>query len=56
MAKAKSRTILVRLLSTVGTGYAYVARRPRVAERKLAFMKYDPRAGRHVLFTEAKMK
>ncbi|CDR47300.1 RHTO0S14e01904g1_1 [Rhodotorula toruloides] len=56
MAKAKSRTILVRLLSTVGTGYSYVARRPRVAERKLAFMKYDPRAGRHVLFTEAKMK
>ncbi|BGP12243.1 hypothetical protein JCM10213v2_000156 [Rhodosporidiobolus nylandii] len=56
MAKAKSRLVVVRLLSTVGTGFSYIARRPRTAEKKLAFMKFDPKAGRHVLFTEAKLK
>ncbi|SCV67958.1 BQ2448_79 [Microbotryum intermedium] len=60
MAKAKSRLLTVRLLSTacnsVGTGFSYIAKRPRTAEKKLAFMKYDPKAGKHVLFMEAKLK
>ncbi|KAI5479687.1 hypothetical protein MNV49_003197 [Pseudohyphozyma bogoriensis] len=48
--------LTVRLLSTVGTGFSYIAKRPRTAEKKLAFMKqFDPKAGRHVLFLEAKI-
>ncbi|KAM0753227.1 hypothetical protein T439DRAFT_378928 [Meredithblackwellia eburnea MCA 4105] len=56
MAKAKSRLVVVRLLSTAATGVSYIAKRPRTAEKKLAFMKFDWKAGRHVLFTEAKLK
>lgn len=51
-----NRLVIVRLLSTAATGFSYVARRPRTAERKLAFMKFDPKAGKHVLFVEAKLK
>jgi len=57
MAKAKAATVLVKLLSTAGTGYFYVLKKnPRVLTQKLAFMKYDPRVRRHVLFTETKLK
>ena len=52
----RNRLVIVRLLSTAATGFSYVARRPRTAERKLAFMKFDPKAGKHVLFVEAKLK
>ncbi|KAI8873636.1 50S ribosomal protein L33 [Ramicandelaber brevisporus] len=51
--KARSRTILVRLLSQAGTGYFYTFRRPRLAD-KLSMMKFDPKVGRHVLFAENK--
>ncbi|KAI8910395.1 hypothetical protein EDD86DRAFT_190294, partial [Gorgonomyces haynaldii] len=50
---AKSRTVVVRLVSTAGTGYFYVATRRRVVD-KLQFMKYDPIVKRHCLFTEQK--
>ncbi|MEO0392300.1 MAG: 50S ribosomal protein L33 [Pseudomonadota bacterium] len=54
---AKSATILVKLVSTAGTGYFYVAKKnPRQMTEKLQFRKYDPRARKHVLFKEEKMK
>ncbi|KAI7907018.1 50S ribosomal protein L33 [Cokeromyces recurvatus] len=53
--KAKARVILVKLLSTAGTGYNYIKSRPRIAP-KLSMMKYDPVVKQHVLFTETKMK
>ncbi|PRW58583.1 50S ribosomal L33 [Chlorella sorokiniana] len=53
----KAATVLVKLLSTAGTGYFYVARKnPRKLPKKLEFVKYDPRVQRHVLFTETKLK
>ncbi|CAO0792340.1 hypothetical protein V8B55DRAFT_1511842 [Mucor lusitanicus] len=53
--KAKARVILVKLLSTAGTGYNYIKSRPRISP-KLSLMKYDPQVKQHVLFTETKMK
>ncbi|MBU3655154.1 MAG: 50S ribosomal protein L33 [Holosporaceae bacterium] len=53
---AKSAVILVKLLSTAGTGYYYVAKRnPRKLVNKLEFRKYDPRVRKHVVFKEAKL-
>jgi large subunit ribosomal protein L33 len=53
----KGATILVKLASTAGTGFFYVARKnPRKLTEKLQFMKYDPRVRKHVLFTETKLK
>ncbi len=54
---AKSSTILVKLVSTADTGYFYVAKRnPRQLTEKLEFRKYDPRARKHVIFKESKIK
>ncbi len=54
---AKPATILVRLVSTAETGYFYVAKKnPKKTTGKLEFRKYDPRARKHVLFKEAKIK
>ncbi|MCW8835218.1 MAG: 50S ribosomal protein L33 [Rhodospirillales bacterium] len=54
---AKPTTILVRLLSTADTGFFYVTKKnPRNITEKLEFRKYDPRARKHVLFREAKIK
>ncbi|MBV6632314.1 MAG: 50S ribosomal protein L33 [Alphaproteobacteria bacterium] len=54
---AKTATILVKLVSTEGTGYFYVAKKnPRQMTEKLEFRKYDPVARKHVLFKEEKMK
>ena len=54
---AKKNTILVKLVSTAGTGYFYVKKRnPRKLKEKLSFKKYDPRAKSHVLFKEEKLK
>lgn len=39
--KAKARVILVKLLSTAGTGFNYIKSRPRISP-KLSLMKYDP--------------
>lgn len=33
------RLVIVRLLSSAATGVSYIAKRPRTAEKKLAFMK-----------------
>ena len=54
---AKPTTILVKLQSTAGTGYFYVAKKnPRAATEKLEFRKYDPVVRKHVPFKETKMK
>ena len=48
---------LIRLVSSAGTGYFYVTtKNKRTTTQKLKMMKYDPRARKHVEFTEAKMK
>lgn len=53
----KGVSILVKLVSTAGTGYFYVKRKnPRNLPNKLQFVKYDPRVRQHVLFTEQKLK
>jgi large subunit ribosomal protein L33 len=57
MAKKAAATVLVKLLSSAGTGYFYVAKKnPRKLPGKLEFMKYDPRVRRHVLFSEVKLR
>lgn len=54
---AKPNTVLIRLVSTAGTGYFYVAKKnPRKTTEKLEFRKYDPRVRKHVAFKEAKIK
>jgi large subunit ribosomal protein L33 len=51
--KGKARTIIIKLLSTAGTGFFYITKRRR-ALPKLSLMKYDPLVNQHVLFNEAK--
>lgn len=54
---AKAPTILIKLVSTADTGYYYVKKKnPRKTTEKLQFKKYDPKAGKHVLFKEQKLK
>ena len=54
---AKKNTILVKLVSTAGTGFYYVKKRnPRKLVEKLNFRKYDPVARKHVEFKEEKLK
>lgn len=56
MAK-KRGTIVVKLLSTEGTGVFYVAKRnPRTKPEKMEVRKYDRRARKHVIFKETKIK
>ncbi|KAI9470238.1 50S ribosomal protein L33, partial [Coemansia mojavensis] len=54
--KPKSRNILVRLISSAGTGFTYMKQRPRTAAYRLTMMKFDPRVNKHVLFVEHKSK
>lgn len=57
MAKKKLGQILVKLVSAAGTGSFYVAKKnPRNVPYKMAFVKYDPKVNKRVLFTEAKLK
>ena len=55
---AKTNTVLIRLISTAGTGYFYVKKKnPRKTTEKLEFRKYDyPVVRQHVAFKEAKIK
>lgn len=54
---AKSNTINIKLESTAGTGYFYVAKKnPRTLTEKMQVRKYDPVARKHVAFKEAKLK
>jgi large subunit ribosomal protein L33 len=54
---AKPNTILIKLVSTAGTGFFYVKKKnPRTSTEKLEFRKYDPVARKHVAFKESKIK
>ncbi|MDA0998037.1 MAG: 50S ribosomal protein L33 [Proteobacteria bacterium] len=54
---AKSSTIQIKLLSTAGTGFFYVAKKnPKNSTEKLQMRKYDPVLRKHVLFKESKIK
>ncbi len=54
---AKSSTILIKLVSSAGTGYYYVTKKnPRTSTDKLEFRKYDPVVRKHVLFKEGRIK
>lgn len=57
MAPRKGTTILIKLLSTAGTGFFYVKKKnPRTLPQKLEFVKFDPRVNRRVLFRETKLR
>lgn len=54
---AKPTTVKVKLVSTAGTGYYYVAKKnPRTMTEKMTFNKYDPKVRKHVEFKEEKLK
>ena len=54
---AKPTTVKIRLNSTAGTGYFYVAKKnTRTMTEKMVLKKYDPRARKHVEFKEGKIK
>ncbi|MFZ4762778.1 MAG: 50S ribosomal protein L33 [Alphaproteobacteria bacterium] len=59
---AKTSTVLIKLVSTAGTGTFYVKKKnPRKTTEKLKFKKFDRKAGvdgrgAHVEFVEQKMK
>ncbi len=54
---AKPTTVKIRLNSTAGTGYFYVAKKnSRTMTEKMVVRKYDPVARKHVEFKEAKIK
>ena len=54
---AKPNTILIKLVSTAGSGFFYVTKKnPRTSTEKLEFRKYDPVVRKHVPFREANIK
>jgi large subunit ribosomal protein L33 len=54
---AKPSTVLIKLVSTAGTGYFYTTKKnPRSTTEKLTLRKYDPKIRKHVEFKEAKIK
>jgi large subunit ribosomal protein L33 len=56
-AMAKAAMVKIRLVSEEGTGYFYVTKKnSRTMTEKLSFRKYDPKAKKHVMFKEAKIK
>ena len=54
---AKAATIKIKLNSTAGTGYYYVAKKnSRTMTDKMVVRKYDPVARKHVEYKEGKIK
>ncbi|MDE0052566.1 MAG: 50S ribosomal protein L33 [Rhodospirillales bacterium] len=54
---AKANSILIKLVSSAGTGFYYTTRKnPRSQTEKLSLRKFDPVARKHVVFKEAKIK
>ncbi len=54
---AKPATLAIKLVSTAGTGHFYVTKKnPRTQTEKLQLRKYDPKARKHVMYKEEKMK
>lgn len=57
MSKKRNKNLLVKLVSTAGTGYYMIKKRnPKTLTEKLAFRKYDPVVRKHVDFKEEKNK
>ena len=47
----------IRLVSTAGTGFFYtIDKNKRNMPEKMEIKKYDPKARKHVIFKEAKIK
>lgn len=55
MAKAKSKSTIIKLISSAATGYSRHVTVKRGAPL-VKQVRYDPVAERHVLFTEAKKR
>ena len=54
---AKPASIQIKLVSSADTGFYYVTKKnPRNHPEKMKFKKYDPKAKKHVMFKEAKIK
>ncbi|XP_032876449.1 39S ribosomal protein L33, mitochondrial [Amblyraja radiata] len=53
LAKSKSKSILVQMVSAAGTGYCFNVKRSRLRD-KLVLRKHDPEVNKHVLFFEKK--
>lgn len=54
---AKPASIKIKLESTAGTGYFYVAKKnSRTMTEKMVVKKYDPIVRKHVEFKETKIK
>jgi len=54
---AKAANILVKMVSSAGTGFYYVTtKNPRTKTEKMKQNKYDPKVRKHVPFTESKIK
>jgi large subunit ribosomal protein L33 len=53
---AKKNIVLVKLVSSEGSGYFYVrGKNPKKTTAKLKFRKYDPKLRKHVEFDEKKL-
>jgi large subunit ribosomal protein L33 len=53
----KPNSIQIKLVSTADTGFYYITRKnPRSSTEKMEFKKYDPKARKHVVFKESKIK
>ncbi|GMM37021.1 mitochondrial 54S ribosomal protein YmL39 [Saccharomycopsis crataegensis] len=55
MAKTKTRTTVIKLISAAKTGFSRYVVRPR-SSPLVTQMRYDPIVKQHVLFTEAKKR
>lgn len=54
---AKANSILIKLVSSAGTGFYYTTRKnPKTLAEKMVLRKFDPVARKHVEFKEAKIK
>lgn len=48
--------ILIRLVSTAGTGHFYTtSKNPKTKTEKIEIKKFDPKARKHVVYKEAKI-
>jgi large subunit ribosomal protein L33 len=54
---AKSARDKIKLESTAGTGHFYTtSKNKKTTPEKLEFLKFDPKARKHVLYKEVKLK
>ena len=54
---AKSKQMLIKMVSTADTGFFYVTKKnPKTTTEKLTLKKFDPVARKHVAFKESKIK